>query len=174
MTARTISLATLAAILASTACQPPARETASSVEDDVAYLKTIADQFDEALTARDPDGLAALYADNAVRMMPDLPAWVGNEAIRAGFARDIEVSAERWSAIEVDNVAQEVVVFGDWATVRGTFTAQLTPADGGERITNTGKWLAFHKRQSDGTWKVVWDIWNRDTPLPERGAESEM
>ncbi len=69
--------------------------------------------------------------------------------------------------MEVDNIAQDVVVSGDWATVRGTYTATFTPAAGGGPISESGKWMSFFKRQSDGTWKVMCNIWNRDTPLPE-------
>jgi len=162
--------AALALLLATSACQPPAQEAVSSMEEDVAHLKTVADQFDAAQAAGDADGLAALYADDAVRMMPDLPAWVGNAAIRAGFESELQLMAERWSSAEIDNVARDVVVFGDWATVRGTSTARFTPANGGEPISSTAKWLAFYRRESDGTWKIVWDIWNRDAPLPEESA----
>lgn len=167
MPKRSMPPTAFAMAFAITACQPPAQEAVSSMAADIDAVKQVAESFDAAFAAGDPDGLAALYADDAIRMMPDLPAWVGHEAIRAGFASEAEQNAEDLASIEVDNVSADAVLFGDWATVRGTFTAVRTPADGGEPISVTGKWMALLNRQADGTWKVAWDIWNRDAPLPD-------
>jgi len=167
MRKRTIPLVAFVLIFAITACQPPAQEAVNSMADDIDAAKQISEDFDAAFAAGDPDRIAALYADDAVRMTPDLPAWVGHEAIRAGFALEMEQDAEALAFTEVDNVSADAVLFGDWATVRGTFTAVQTPAGGGEATEVSGKWIALLNRQTDGTWKIAWDIWNRDAPLPD-------
>jgi ketosteroid isomerase-like protein len=41
----------------------------------------------------------------------------------------------------------------------------------GNRVTSQEKWVAVYKKQPDGTWKCVVDIWNSDQPAPPPAAE---
>jgi uncharacterized protein (TIGR02246 family) len=128
--------------------------------------RTMIKRWDAAFKAHDADGLAALYTDDAVRMVPDQPAWVGKEAIRAGFAAGFESEGFEQYTIEVENMAEDVVVSGEWATFRGIGTETWSPKGGGEPIHTTAKYMSLNQRQPDGSWKIVWDIWNPDEPQP--------
>ncbi len=64
-------------------------------------------------------------------------------------------------------MVEDVRVFGDWAFMRGVYTVKRTPKTGGEPIQFPGKWMAFKQRQLDGSWKIVSDIFNSDSPIPE-------
>ena len=55
-------------------------------------------------------------------------------------------------------------LFGDFAFVRGDFSATLTPKAGGEPTLDTGKWMGLWQRQADGSWKIAADIFNSDLP----------
>ena len=148
-------------------CQQQGEEVAEEpvvdVEADVKALKTLVDEFDALYNAGDPEGLVALiYAEDAVRMPPDEPMVKGKAAILARRKKGAELYTYK-----IDNVAEDVQVDGDLAFMRGTFAGTATPKAGGEPIPALGKWMAVYKRQVDGSWKCIADIYNRDNPLPE-------
>lgn len=135
---------------------------AVDTEADIAAIKGLLDEFDSSLNAGDPEKLVStIYAEEAVRMPPDEPMLIGKAAILAWFKKNAELNIYR-----IDNVAEDVYVEGDLAFMRGTNTGSFTPKAGGEPIPAIGKWIAVYKRQDDGSWKVVSDIFNRDNPLP--------
>jgi ketosteroid isomerase-like protein len=52
---------------------------------------------------------------------------------------------------------------GDLAYIVGTNEITVNDAEGNPVIT-PGKWVAVWKKQPDGSWKTVLDIWNSDGP----------
>jgi len=139
-----------------------AEEPAVDVEADITAIKGMLDQFDALLNAGEPEKLVSLnYAENAVRMPADEAMLRGKAAILAWFKEKDELYTH-----QLDNVVEDVKVDGDLAFMRGVNTGSLIPKDGGEPIPAIGKWVAVYKRQADGSWKVIADIYNRDNPLP--------
>jgi uncharacterized protein (TIGR02246 family) len=144
----------------------PAPEPVFDQAAEEAAYKEMLQKWDIAFKAGDADGLADLYTDDAVRMVPDIPAWKGKDAIRAGFAKQLETGPEKYT-LEVENIVEDIVISGEWAYVRGIGKATWSPKSGGEPIHTTSKFMSLNKRQPDGSWKIVWDIWNADGPVPE-------
>ena len=64
----------------------------------------------------------------------------------------------------------EVAKAGDLAYVSGTYEETMTDATG-KPVNDHGKYVEIFKKQADGTWKVVADIWNSD--LPASAAEKK-
>jgi uncharacterized protein (TIGR02246 family) len=118
-----------------------------------------ASRWDAAQNAQDIEAMIALYAVDAVRMNAHMPALIGREAIQEEFLRG-------WSEADVEtrNVVDDVIVSGDIATARGSWTATVTPKDGSEPLEQSGSWVSVMARQPDGSWLNVWDIWNEDVP----------
>jgi ketosteroid isomerase-like protein len=57
---------------------------------------------------------------------------------------------------------------GDLAYSVGTY--ELTMNDPkGKPVTDRGKYMTVWKKQPDGQWKVVTDMYNSDLPAPEAG-----
>ena len=58
---------------------------------------------------------------------------------------------------------------GDLATATGTYTMTLTPKKAGAKPlpTEDGKYLEVLKRQDDGSWRLVYDMWNFNAPPPK-------
>ena len=140
------------AILSMIACT-----TKVNAEADVEAIKSTLEKFDAALNASDLDGLMSCFTEGSVRMPPNRPALVGKEAIRDMFQSRFERITT-----EVHNTSEEVIVCGDWAFVRGTYTVTSTPKVGGEPIRNIGKWITIWQRQPDGSWKLHRGIYNSD------------
>ena len=141
-------------------CAPVAEEAVveetPTTEADVAATDLMG-EWTAAYNASGAGALAALYADNAVLMGDEALAWIGNPAIRDGFARLFE----QGSALSEDLV-DEVIVSQDWLIARGSWSEEFTPQDGSEPLPGAGKWMWLSQRQSDGSWKIAWHIYNRD------------
>jgi uncharacterized protein (TIGR02246 family) len=151
------SIGVLAAVLIVAAgCAPKA-----DAPEDIAAIKAVAVAYGQAVTAGDMAALlSGHFADGAVRLVPNGPLQVGKVAIRSAMQASFDVS----STEEVD-VAEDVRVVGDLAFARGTYTTKVTPkVPGAAVIDDKGKWLTAFRRQADGSWKIVVDIWNSDLP----------
>ena len=142
------------AILSMIACT-----TKVNTEADVEAVKNLTEEYDALVNAGDLDSWVSLYTDDAVRMPPNNPALVGKDAIRSVM----QSSFEKYT-FDIKETAEEVIVAGDWAFARGTYTYTVTSKAGGEPIRDSGKWMAFHKRQPDGSWKIYCNIFNSDLP----------
>jgi len=61
---------------------------------------------------------------------------------------------------------EETKVYGDLGLTRCTYTLKMTPKAGGETIIAMpdGKALTLYERQSDGSWKIKYDIFNSNAP----------
>ncbi|MBE3072836.1 MAG: DUF1579 family protein, partial [Acidobacteria bacterium] len=51
------------------------------------------------------------------------------------------------------------------AYVRGNYTMTMA-FPGAPAVTDKGKYVEIHKKQADGTWKVKYDSWSSDLPVP--------
>ena len=144
-------------------CQAYKEKPAVDIEADVEAIKALSDEYDVSLNAGDAEKLVSLcYAEEAVRMPPDEPMLKGKAAILAWFKKE----AEQYT-LQIDDVPEDVQVDGDLAFMRGTFAGTVTPKAGSEPVQVKGKWMAVYKRQVDGSWKCIADIYNSDNPLPE-------
>jgi len=134
------------------------------IEADVKAIKNLTEEYDVAINSGDLDIWMSLYADDAVRMQPNMPALVGKDAIRSVMQSFFENYT-----IDLKETTEEVIVAGDWAFARGIYNYTITPKVGGEPSRDSGKWVAFNKRQPDGSWRIYRNISNSD--LPPSGAQ---
>ena len=144
--------------------EPPPAAEAPTHAADLAALEANAEAYEAAYAAGDADALAALHADDAVRMPPNAPPVVGKEAIKASF----QATFEQFDG-KIALSLEEVEVTGDWAFVRGASPVTLTPKAGGDPLQSEGKYMSIRKRQPDGSWKIFRTIWNSNDPLPGAG-----
>jgi ketosteroid isomerase-like protein len=101
----------------------------------------------------------AMYADDAVTMMPNVPKAVGKAAIAEVFT----ALTQAMTVKAIDFRTDEVMVQGDVAIEIGGFTMTAQPKKGAE-IKDTGKYITVWKKQADGSWKIIRDITNSDGP----------
>ena len=161
--------ATLALVVATTACQPPTQEAGPLSEEDMAAIRAVPEAFAQAVLAGDWATVAAGYAEDAVFMPPNEPAVEGRAAIRVW-----------WEASSTPFLTQftlpptKIDGRGDLAYVRGTYAMTIMPEGAPEPFQESGKYVVIMQKQPDGSWLVVLDIWNSDLPVSEQSAESEM
>ena len=138
------------------ACQPAPAKLSDA---DVAALRAGVDSIEAQILSRRDSAAAAHYTENAVFMVPNLPALEGRAAIRAWFAGGPPLATFTLTSKEIDGV-------GDVAYVRGTWTLTIAAAGKTPAIEDHGKFLEVRRRQADGSWLMVADIFNSDVPLP--------
>ncbi len=144
-------------------CQPAAE--AAKQAQDVAAIKSVADQYVTATNAGDAAAVADLYTDDAILMpLNAAPAVVGKEAIQSASQALFDQVT-----LKLTGSTEEVEVAGDWAFSRNSYTATLTPKAGGEPTEAKVKCLVIYKRQPDGSWKNYRSSWNSDLPPPGAG-----
>jgi uncharacterized protein (TIGR02246 family) len=141
-----------------------AEEPTVDVEGDVEALKNMVDEWMALYNAGDFERLVSFYyAEDAVTMPPNQPILEGREAILADYKKEREKYDQHCDS----SVAKDVRVSGDMAVVRGNDTGTNTPKGGGEPTKTDSKWVGIFKRQPDGNWKCIYEIWNSNLPLPE-------
>lgn len=111
-------------------------------------------------TAPDLDQFMSFVADDASMFPFDAPIATGKEAIRAVFS---ELSSAPGFAVSWSATGAEVARAGDLGYTIGTFELTVNDAEGNP-VTTVGKYVTVWKKQADGQWKVVADIFNRDAP----------
>lgn len=158
-----------AAAAASVACAPTGQKNAGSQSAMASQAATAADsaalaegitRFDSAMNAGDVDAVVALFTADAVSIPPDAPPAVGTEAIRKLWT-DYLAQGQ----VKVHNVGKQTWYSGDLAAGWGTYTSDITPAQGSP-VHETGEFAGVWQKQADGSWKCVMNIWNRDAPAP--------
>jgi len=127
---------------------------------DEAALKSLDEEWSKTVGSRDVEKMTSYYADDAIVMLPNIPTLTGKEAIRNLWKSmlDSATFSGGWKAtkVEVARSADLAYISGDYE-----FTEQ---DDGGKPITDKGKYVAVWRKQADGSWRCVADMFNSDLP----------
>ncbi len=143
--------------LVAAACAP-----AADVEADRAAIEAVREAEEAAAVAGSVDDFMALFADDAVFLQPNGPQAAGADAMREVMEGFMEASKIEFNRYDTE----EVLVSGDLAVERYSAEWTLTPKAGGDPVTEGVKGIHVMERQADGSWKIVYDVWNSDEPLP--------
>ena len=123
-------------------------------DDFQAIAKDASARWDAAFNAKQPAQVAAFY-DAAASLLPaGGPAVSGLEGIER-FWQDLFAQGVVDHRIEID----EVVTGSELAIQRGKWSAAAHDAAGAHQ-TFGGNLLLVHRRQADGSWKILNHIWN--------------
>jgi ketosteroid isomerase-like protein len=120
----------------------------------------VADQEAAAMSASDMDQYLAILADDAVFLPPSSPARRGGE-LRQWLRDFLEGFTTEWLRL----VHGETVVAGDLAYHDYAYSMKVTPQAGGQPSVGHGKGLHILRREPDGSWKMVRNVWNA-APAP--------
>jgi ketosteroid isomerase-like protein len=153
---RLLTLAVVGVIAATSGCAPtpPVQDTAA----DQAKLQADALSWFDHYAKADADGLANLYAEDALLMPPGAHAVQGRPAIKTFLGEDATKSKAAGISIKNGTVTGSGVS-GDNGWISGTYT--VTDASGA--TVDSGNYLSMHRR-TNGAWLYIRDIWNSDRP----------
>jgi len=138
------------------------QEKKPSVEADTAAIKEVLNQYAATVNNGDFDHWMSLWSDNGIQMPPESPPRKGKAEIMDGMKPSFD---QMNLEITITSV-EEAKVYGDLGLTRCNYTLAVTPKEGGDKINvmPDGKALTLYERQPDGTWKIVYDCFNSNTP----------
>lgn len=155
---RTRPAALLAALLLAACASPPPppAEPSFTPADEAAIDAVVASAMEIANGTRDWDAyVQTYYAPDATALPPNGTAVQGHAAI-AEFLRGFPPMTV-FSSQKVDLGGD-----GDLAYVYGRYHMEIE-GEGGP-VADDGKYIEIWKRQADGGWKVVYDMFSSDLP----------
>jgi ketosteroid isomerase-like protein len=114
-------------------------------------------EFERNVAAKDAATLCRdLYAADAQLLPPGAPALYGRPAIETFWRGLIEAGLT-----DVRLQTTEVRHVGALAYAVGAYSLAIK-SEAGARVTDTGKYVYIYRREPDGGWKAVLDIFNSD------------
>ena len=130
-------------------------------------LRELDAAWSAAAAAKDVDKTVSYYAEDAVVFAPNAPAASTKEAIRKTWKEMITPSSTSggWKTSKV-----EVSKSGDLAGVNGTYDFTMNDRSG-KPVHDHGNYVAVFKKQADGSWKCIMDIWNSDRPASSASTD---
>jgi ketosteroid isomerase-like protein len=141
------------AAAACTAPPPPAGLT----EADITAIRTASADFQKAVRDTAWDAWANFYTDDATFGPPNGPPLTGHDALVA-FVRALPPTREfTLRQVDVDGRSDLAYVYGKYSWV--------LMVSGQPELPDSGKYIEVWRKQSDGNWKILRDVFNSDVPL---------
>jgi ketosteroid isomerase-like protein len=99
------------------------------------------------------------YADEAKVLPPNHATVTGREAISALYRSSGSIQEYKLTILALEGR-------NDLAYVHSAYQMTMTPPGVAEPVGDRGKGVEIWKKQRDGSWKVIVDIFNSDVPAP--------
>jgi uncharacterized protein (TIGR02246 family) len=151
---RALVAATAGIVVGLAACTS---STGTSNGDAEAAIAEFNRQYLAAINGADIDALADLTTDDHMMIMSGGEPLAGKQAL-------VDAMTAAFERLEFDEswTPEETVVSGDLAYQRGSFVVDATPKAGGASTRTTGNFMRIYRRQPDGAWLMVRDMFNSD------------
>lgn len=115
--------------------------------------------FEAALRAGDAAAASSVYADDATLVAPAADVLRGRSAIEGFWRTGVETGIQR-----VELAVLDLQQRGDIVFEVGQYAIHLTP-ESGEAVVDRGRYLVVHRREPDGRWRRVAEMFSPD-PIP--------
>jgi ketosteroid isomerase-like protein len=127
----------------------------------VAAVKAADTQWSKAAEAHNILGVMSFYADNASILPPNAEMVSKTPDMRKVWTDMLTPATTlTWTPGNV-----EVAASGDIAYDEG-FYLMTTKVAKGKPVLDRGKYLTVWRKQTDGSWKAIADMWSSDLPSP--------
>jgi len=155
--------ATAAMTVSLIGCSQATSAVTDNHEADIRAIHEMEDAWIKVWTTKQIGGMVGnYYADDGKLFFPDAPMVAGLPAINATIKDMLQDPSATYYDTEPSKV--EVSKAGDMAYSYGAGTLTFTDPASKKVVTLKGKYVEVYKRQPDGKWKDVADIYNEDAP----------
>lgn len=124
----------------------------------IADVDSVAKAFHEGVAAQDADALASLYHDDARFLPPGMPTCEGRAAIKSTMQMLLDGGARSLDLEPID-----VREAGTMTIEYGHYALGLEP-EGAPPVTDLGKYIVVHESRPDGSTRILYDIFNSNSP----------
>lgn len=125
---------------------------------EIAALRSAAEAYHAAASAKDAQSVVTFYADDAMLIPPNAERVEGVEGVRNYRFGFIETPGVQ---LHFETIRVAVSSGGDMGWTFAIVDVSFTGPDGqpgSDRVRDFHVW----KKQDDGSWKVVVDVWNSE------------
>jgi ketosteroid isomerase-like protein len=130
-------------------------QTSGKAEDS---LRAADEAWMRVYHAKDLAKSVAFCDEQASMLVPNTPIATGREALSKSIASDFAHDDLTWHANKAG-----VASSGDLGYTSGTYEMTFKDASG-KTDSDKGKYLTVWKREADGSWKMLFDMFNSDLP----------
>ena len=155
---RPVFVVAVSALLAGIGCA-----TSGSPSDAASQILQLDAEWSRAAQGHDVEKVLSFWAEDAILYPPGSPPVTGKPAIREYVAKSFQTPGFSISWKTANVVVSRSV---DLAYATGTNRVTFSGPDG-KQVTVDGKAVTVWRRERDGVWKCVIDIWN-DVPASPR------
>ena len=151
-----LAAAAMLAVLLPVAVSGGAAGGTGDMSAEAKALAKLDDDWSAAAATRDAKRVASFYAEDAMAYPPNEPMAVGRagaEKVWAAYFAEPTYNLS-WKTTHAE-------VNGALGYTAGTYEESYQGPDG-KTVAGKGKYLCVWRKQSDGTWKAVHDMWNSD------------
>ncbi len=149
-------LVTLAFVGACAACSQPQPQPVDTRAADEAAIRAGVVEWDKAGAAKDLEKTVSFYGEGAAMFPPNAPIAATKDEIHQAWAKFMALPG---FALSLATTKVEVAKSGDLAYETGAFELTVNDAKG-KPVKTPGKYVVVWKKQADGSWKAVADIFN--------------
>jgi uncharacterized protein (TIGR02246 family) len=126
-------------------------------EADIKQIDELTQTAMNAAVAKDFATWSSLFHDDAIVNPPNEPAVKGRAAIRAWLEKLPPITEFKLNNDKVEGRE-------DLAYVLGSYTMTITPPGAPGAVKDSGKFVTILRRQTDGKWLCVVDMFSSDFP----------
>jgi ketosteroid isomerase-like protein len=152
-----LAKASVAAVLFSAIMSGMAASASGDMSAEAKGLAKLDDDWSVAAATRDAKSVASFYAEDGIAYPPNQPTAIGRaeaEKVWAAYFSDPTYRIS-WKTTHAE-------VTGTLGYTTGIYEDSFKGPDG-KTINGNGRYLCVWRKGSDGTWKVVHDMWNTDS-----------
>jgi uncharacterized protein (TIGR02246 family) len=142
--------------------------TADRRDADIKAVKAVEAAWVKDVATKDEGKFASYYSSDASFLMPNMPAITGRDNIEAALK---PMLADPNFALTFQATRAEASKGGDFVYTLGTYSMTMSSPTDKKPVTDKGKYLTVYKRQANGNWKAVADMFNSD--MPARGERPQ-
>ena len=132
---------------------PPVVDTAAAM----AAVDSINTAYMAAMAGRDTNAVNAMYTDDAYMLAPGMPAMIGHDAIRAGWAGFMATPGLDLNFTSSKKIVSQA---GDLVIDIGSYVMK-SEGPKGKPMEDVGKYATIFQK-TDGGWKILVDTFNSD------------
>ncbi len=144
-------------------CRAGATSRAADVAADQAAVRAAVEAYLKGmLPPGDVAGMLSPFADSAHYLAAGEPTFMGRESIRAFFQGYVDA----FTLGPTTYTVHDVRVSGDLAVAVVSATEEFTDKQSGVVYRDDFKGMSALSRDPDGTWRIIYHMYNSDHPTP--------